>query len=437
MINCDFNEMFGKEFYIELMNGERKYFGLNEINSEWDVTTLFSKTNCWYKRVTVFWNLNTIIKVILEEKRVSDESEVNYHKYTEFDTEIKTDNRENILPLTSKGKPKKLTVNNLLTVTPFGCRFTFVMDSLYEENFIIAENPRSNQVLAIGEEETISKIRSNHDFRRFVESYISSCPSDYFDRVDRMRNSKHKKTVKYRVGDIFRVEIDRFNYCYGLITGEVRKIQKWNELPQKHSLRSLMTVPIMIRFFDLITPNGNMTASDLKDVPLTRMDIYSDNDIIWGTHQIVDHKELTPEDLEFDLVCTKFTTQSKNNTVFTEDDFINMQKDSKEYNLYIEWGTAATTLSYSQISEKLREFLVNYKSPYGGVQLTVFPYLMKMSDTEREKSVSYRFDLLEEHNMDIRNELFLCIGLHENATFNDFANKFGGLTKDEILCKLI
>ena len=51
-----------------------------------------------------------------------------------------------------------------------------------------------------------------------------------------------------------------------------------------------MSVPIMVRYYDIITENADMTAEKLKDVPLDRLEVCVDNDIIWGTHTVVDHK---------------------------------------------------------------------------------------------------------------------------------------------------
>ena len=42
-------------------------------------------------------------------------------------------------------------------------------------------------------------------------------------------------------------------------------------------------------------------------------------------------------------------------------------------------------------------------------------------------------NLLNDANKEMREELFRCLQLDANANFDDFANKFGGLTKEEIL----
>ena len=439
----NWDELFGKDYYIEIKNSERKYFGLDEIAPDWEKSEFYSKTNIWYKRTIVFWEESVIKKVIVEENRMTDDHVIHRRSYNEFDTRIETENREMILPLTSRGKKKKVSATNILAITPFGCQFYFTLDSCNSisekpKASIHVGNPRNNQELAIGENEKISKIFTPEDFRSFMEEYISTCPEDYFHRVERMRTKNHK-TVKYRPGDIFRIEMDRFHYCYGLIIGEVEKIRKWPELPQRHSLRSVMMVPLMIRFFELITTNGELKAADLKDIPLSRVEICGDNDIIWGTHPIVDHKDLEVSDIEFHLICTKYFNMDNHCTVFTQESLIKNKiiTSPGEYNLYIEWGTAASNLTYSQISDKLKEYLADYYSPYGSVSASIRPSVRSFSEEVKKENYMYKYNLLEKYNQDIRAELFSCLGLEEDSSFDDFAEKFGGLSGTEILKKIV
>jgi len=436
----NWNELFGNDYYIEIKNDERKYFGLDEISVSWDKTEFFSKTNICYKRTVAFWKEDTIRKVIVEENRMTEDGVIRSRYYQEFDTVIETEKREMILPLTERGKKKKISATNILAITPFGCQFCFSLQSISEKPraYIRVSNLRNNQELAIGEEDIIRKIRTPEDFRIFLKKYISSCPSYYFDRIERMRTEKHK-TVKYQVGDIFRVELDRFHYVYGVITGEIKQIRKWKELPKRHSLRSLMMVPIMIRFFEFVTTDGELSVVDLKDIPLGRVKICGDNDIIWGTHPIIGHRHLEVKDIEFNLVCTKFINESSHVTVFTQDSLMKdkLIQTPRDYQLYVEWGTAVTKLNYDQISDKLKRMLLDYHSPHGGVSIGIYPDGVFLSDEEKEELYTYKYNLMEKHNQEFKAELFKCLGLKENAGFDDFAEKFGGLKKRAILEKIV
>lgn len=98
----NWNELFGNDYYIEIKNSERKYFGLNEIASNWEKSEFYSKTNICYKKTVVFGEKDTIKKVIVEENCMTDDGMVHSRYYQEFDTVIETENREMILPLTTR-----------------------------------------------------------------------------------------------------------------------------------------------------------------------------------------------------------------------------------------------------------------------------------------------------------------------------------------------
>lgn len=426
------DELFGKEFYIEITNEERQYLGLDPIMKEWDTTQFYSKTNLWHKRTTVFWEENVIKKVIVEQKKVvSLDNQITYHSIQEDDTNLFTENREWLLPLTNRGKKKKITATNVLAVTPLGCTFHFHLDMYRGISTSMAIcNHRNNQIIATGEYDKINKIRNDADFHEFMKYYMESCPKDYFERIERLKHSKHI-TVKYETGDIFRVEVDRFHYCYGLITGQIRRIQKWKELPPKHSLQSVLMVPIMVRYYDVRTTNPHLSVEELVQYPLGRVAICGDNDIIWGTHTIVGHKKLNEDDIEFNLVCCRIENLSQNVPVHTYDMFVSdgIVEYPESFNLYVEWGTAVTILPFEKISKKLQEYLKDYCSPHGGVSIGIYPNLL------HENSFEYKGNLLNDINKEMRMELFLCLGLDANATFDEFAMMFGGLTKKEILAK--
>ena len=60
------------------------------------------------------------------------------------------------------------------------------------------------------------------------------------------------------------MEIDRFHYGYGIITGQIKEILKWKELPENHGLRELMMVPIMVRFYDVCTTDDNLSVKSKR-----------------------------------------------------------------------------------------------------------------------------------------------------------------------------
>lgn len=432
-MSTKWDALFGLDFYFHITNAERRYLALNPIDATWDISQYYSKTNLWHKRTSVFWCGNNIKKVILEQKRVSD-GDITYECITEYDTDLKTENREWLLPFTARGRKKKITPANILAIDPLGCGFHFHLDTANGISVNMAiYNTRNHKEIATGEWDRIHKIRNDADFHEFMNYYMETCPPNYFDKIRRLRESRHV-TVKYHTGDVFRMDIDRFRYCYGIITGQVKKIQKWKEMPEHHSLRNVMMVPIMVRFYDCYTENADMSIEELSKFPLGRVEICGDNDIIWGTHAIVGHKKLQEDDIEFNLVCTKLQNLSDKTTVHTYDMLVSdgIIKKPESYNLYVEWGMATTILPFDKISNKLREFLKEYRSPHGGVSIGVGTSVQSKL-VQGEEAFDYRYNLLNDVNQDMREELFRCLGLDANASFDDFAKKYNGITKSEIL----
>ena len=105
---------------------ERRYLALDPIRDDWDVTQYYNKTNIKYTRTTVFWEKDDIKKIVYEENRLPvGQTNPSYRAITEHDTIIKTENREKLIPLTPRGKPKPVTASNIMSFTPFGCSFHF------------------------------------------------------------------------------------------------------------------------------------------------------------------------------------------------------------------------------------------------------------------------------------------------------------------------
>ena len=205
---------------------------------------------------------------------------------------------------------------------------------------------------------------------------------------------------------------------------------------EEKSGKVLEVMVATVRPYQLITDDPNLTAEELRQIPLGRMEIACDNDIIWGTHTIVDHKSLEAEDLEFHFVCTKIVSRSRHTTLFTQDMFL---RDGlipqQEYTLYLEWGFAQTSLRYDQLSEKLKSYLTHYSSPHGGVSMCIDPR-EAIPDEKYRQHVSYRLNLLNPENREMLEEIFACLELEPNTSFERFAEKFGGLPRQEILSRM-
>ena len=398
------------QYVITLTEEERKYLGLEPMLKTYEAETTYSSTNLVHKRTTLIYNGDTIVKVISEERKITSDSAYDHTMYIEYDTYLKTDNRQWLLPLTKRGKKKSITPSSVTSITSKKCVFNIQIREKHS-SIHICNTYNQQDINLFDLDEEIRQIQTEEEFHDFMEKYKTTCPTYYFDRIEEMKNMP-AQTVKFKEGDIFRCEYGRNQYYYGLIIGKVRKIEKWKELPSKHSFRNLMGQPIMIRMYDLTTTRKDMTAEELSFIPLMPVKICDDWDIIRGRHPIVGHKVLEPSDIEFKFICTQITSENKHKTLFTDQILkgIFLENKNKEYKLYIEWGFAQTEILYNQLTDELKVYMATDSSYEGGVSLGINNLFLKQDENKLKM-------------------IFRCLGISEETTFDEFAKLYGGITR--------
>lgn len=266
-----------------LNNEQRPYFGLDPIDPQWDEIEI-------KPGFTVFFDGETIKKVVSCFERRGIE-------YKEYDTILPTRERQFVLPKTAKGKEKKLNFTSINAITPTGCIFALRYGSEHNDSEIWAINPRNGISLPIRKE---VPFKSLEDYVSWRNDYIATCPDGYFEKIDRMRNSPHQ-TVKYFNGDIFRFEIDREHYGFGIVIGQIAKMRKDGLLPKDHVLNHVMTVPLLVRYYRIMTKNHGLPLGEILASPLLPAEIISDNHLIWGVAEIVGSKKLEAADIDFPM----------------------------------------------------------------------------------------------------------------------------------------
>ena len=407
---------------VSLTNEERRYLALNDLRPEWDSKTFFSVTYKWKKRTVLFFDGDNIVKVFYEEYVVEDDGSISQRRYREYDTCLATDDRKLLLPLTSRGRAKPLTPSNVMATPPFGCELDVLLQNT--NSSIWAGNPRNGQVIAIGEKERVGKIQSDADFHKFMRHYVSTCPNDYFERIAEVRGME-RQTVRFRAGDIFRCQLDREHYAYGVILGKTRALEKWTELPEEHSFRNLMTQPIIVRMYDFVATSAEMTAEQLSGAPLRAPMICSDADVLWGTHKIVDHKELEPDDILFPLNLSLRTTKNSPS-----------ERKSASISLRVEWGFASFETPWEKTSDALRELLARgaYYNTCAFLRISGDDCGKTLEEILRDSPrASIQNNLLLPENRDRFKLVMNRLGLPKDCSYDDFAKKFGGITRQKYI----
>jgi hypothetical protein len=377
-----------EEFHLS--NEHRKYFGLNPLEDHWEKVEL-------EKGMFLYFKGDTIKKII----KLYPSGVVNY---LEIDNEVHTQNREMILPKTNRGKAKKLTEARLQHLTPTGCVFKAIISGIPENGSgIHAYNRRNTKRLPITGD---SNIRSIKELYNWLDEYMRTCPPDYFEKVEKMKNSPHI-TVKYQAGDIFRFELDRENYGFGIIIGDISKLKKECVFPQGHPIPGPLFVPLMIRLYLIKTTEKNMSIEDISKHELLPTQFVSDDDIIWGNCEIIGSKDLEETDIEFPIHMASGYAVPQ-----------------------IFWGPAHIELNDIDKRSELQSIVGGPHFYFNSVKVVIPTNLLEKA-LEGKSTFDVSKDLRHENNRSIKEKIFSLFSLPHDIDYDEFNRKNNGMTRKE------
>ena len=161
---------------LELDDRIRHYYGLISLDPSWHKEVRYSCLYERYTRTEVYFEGNSIKKVISEAGQVRD-GVFEVYDYTEKDMVAETEDRYLLLPKTSRGRKKPWTPSLLETFTYMGAylNVNFGGRSFFTFNY------RNNKRLPLPEPEElkVSRVRSAIEFYTYTEAYIRSVPDNY------------------------------------------------------------------------------------------------------------------------------------------------------------------------------------------------------------------------------------------------------------------
>lgn len=161
---------------IELDDRIRHYYGLQRLDPSWHKEVRYSRLYNDYTRTEVYFEGNSIKKVISEAGSLKDGS-FRVFEYTEKDMVAETEDRYLLLPKTSRGKKKPWTPSLLETFTYMGA----YLNINFGGRDFFTFNYRNNKRLPLPEPEelNVSRVRSPIEFYTYTEAYIRSVPDNY------------------------------------------------------------------------------------------------------------------------------------------------------------------------------------------------------------------------------------------------------------------
>ena len=152
------------KYLIYLTDEQRRCFGLSEVNGTWDTIMKYSATHNNYKRSTIFFEGNIVKKIIYEEKMMIDYEIIGW-VYKEMDMEVVTENRELLIPKTSRGRKKTWTPS--LLMSPVYILNSIEIENLRNQKYCVrVMNNTGNESFEIPGTFTVD------GFEKFIKYYI-------------------------------------------------------------------------------------------------------------------------------------------------------------------------------------------------------------------------------------------------------------------------
>lgn len=382
---------------VEILKEEyRPYFGLNRIDEKWVQVQLNSS-------VIAFYDGDKLVKVIEHTLVIKDDGSLE-GVYREFDTSDLTESKIYLLPRTNRGKKRKITPSLILNTIPQGCNFLILIESKHQDSMIFVQNFRNNQEIRIN---GFENVKTQEQVIAFFEEYIITCPSDYFSKIERLRNANHT-TVKYRVGDIFRFDLDQSHYGYGLIVASIPNLKKEKLIASPHGLCMLMGQPLIIRLYKINTENPNLKSDDLRNVGLLPADAMMDNTIFWNTHPIVDHKKIEENDVDFPFQLCR-----------------TLNIDRKKV-LCVNWGIGRKIVVIADVS------IIKTLESRGNTGVSqIIPYYLLKDALVGGTGTNSHFDLRHPDNIQQYHAVLAECDLDPDISFDEFNLSCGGMTKKQ------
>ena len=160
---------------IQLDDRIRHYYGLSKLDPAWDKEVRYSRLYSFCTRTEVYFEGNSIKKVI-SETGVEEDGRFVVFEYHERDMVAETEDRYLLLPKTSRGRKQPWTPSLLGTFTYMGptLNVDFARKLLFTFNY---QNNKELPLPASGPQQE-SKVRSPIEFYTFTDEYIRNVPDD-------------------------------------------------------------------------------------------------------------------------------------------------------------------------------------------------------------------------------------------------------------------
>lgn len=390
----------------ELTNEQRKYFGLDPIESHWEKVAFTGDT---YRSESILYFDNDVIKKHI----VSTEKEYSEKQYNEL-----TKKRLVLLPKTEKGKEKKLTASVLEQRQPTGVYLNISCGELTIGNY--------NSQTTFYSSRWVNEQQYQKQIHEIVDDFTGNSPENHFVEIEKYKNLK-RQNIKFKSGDYFCFKLDRVNYGFGRLLLDVNKIRKKKLIDGTHGLGLLMGPPVIIELFAFKSKNKSVDISTLDKHPKLPADVMMDNLLLYGEFEIIGNREVKDEEFDFPISYGRSIDQRR--IVFLQWGLIHKELPQDVFYKYVTVEKEVDQNPYGYYS-------IGFRPHYDSVEVIKTINNNGVYNFDNAKHYIAKWDLRNPKNREIRDELLKVFGLDPNKNYYENSELTGTILPSEIAKQL-
>ena len=385
---------------FELNNNQRPYFGLNIVEDSWDRIEYPKGLVCYYSG-------NCIRKVL-----INPDGKPNY--YSEYDTQIETNERAKIIPKKAKGKEKPITPTTIYDYNEEQTNFHVQIVANEEKNVYITLEIGQQKLDLENNTGCFKSMKTLNDFEQSMQCFVKELPTDHLEKIQELKNKKPVKTksVRFKSGDFFAVPVkfdlygNPVDYVFGRHLLNISKLRKTDIVSKDHHWHSLMTVVQLVIMYDYNSQSLTQNLQELKSKPTTPSFHMMDDQLMRGEYPIIGNIPLEAEELSFPMHYGTYTNHHKKGFFFGWGFCMLNDIANLDFNDYRNNGTI--------YGASLRlEMMRNGQEPY-----------FEHNDIEHP------------NNKAIKDKILESLGVSADIEYDEFCKHFGFMTRKEFLEKI-
>ena len=387
--------------HFELTNDQRVYFGLEPIQSNWDRLVLKGDT---YRPESILYFDGDVIKRHI----VSTERQYKESRYDDA-----TKGRTILLPVTDKGKEKKLTASVLEARQPKG---VYCLIETTGRLLIGNYNTQTTFYDTFWEQQGTSELKS---INILVENFIKTSAENHLSEIAAFKKSK-KRNIGFKPGDFFAFKINRTEYGFGRILLNIDELKKANLIPKHHGLSIIMTKPILVKLYSFVSSTKHINIDVLEKIPALPSDYMMDNLLFYGEYEIIGHRNLTENDFDFPMSYGRHISALRY-SIFLQWGLIHLEKSATSFDKYL---TAENPFVAKENASRKKMnpygyYSIGFRPMYNGVDIKETIENNGVYDFQKRPTFKNAFDLRNPQNNEIRIEIMEAFGLDPFKSYDD------------------